>query len=505
MATTSITGVESLPNEVLNDIFGFSLPPTLEECTPDPSLAPLLLTHVCGRWRDVAQGSPRLWEQLSLKERRGNTIFVSDEEVKQEAKMMVRAYNFQLGLWSKFSGTLPLSFFFRFPLQPKNLERHTPYNLCQEFNETWKHLVITAVSAYHSRIRSLHISNGFRGFFEGQDSGNIRLPLTMPQLETLSLDIVTSRNQVVRRLSGYTSLRRVFLHPRVHVEDCDLSLYLPWQSITHLCLFFHKYPVLHNAIFALGSCPLLQQATLTIRGHPSLPNFPDLWEEPVVLRHLTHLEIDHGMTQPSTLYRHFEFPALRSLTIRNTECQRSLPADTSSPLIALSSMPKLASLIITNGQEWFFPDNLIDDLSSARNLVELKVESKTENCDVLFKRLATDAAFLPNLEKFEFSILGEWYAPVKPVWEEFLDMVVARRDLAKASGRKWNVALYGRKGDMRSGAQLTHPQAYIQNMMGGTPVFPLQLKRVGDSLKILDTAKTRCFLAPCPPLWVQSN
>ncbi|KAF8589013.1 hypothetical protein K439DRAFT_1333672, partial [Ramaria rubella] len=48
--------------EALGEIF--------EHCIDGPSFsacsAPLLLTHVCHKWRQVAYGTPQLWTQLSI-------------------------------------------------------------------------------------------------------------------------------------------------------------------------------------------------------------------------------------------------------------------------------------------------------------------------------------------------------------------------------------------------------------------------------------------------------
>ncbi|KAG2091970.1 uncharacterized protein F5147DRAFT_764187, partial [Suillus discolor] len=56
-----------LPTELLCQIFLYCMPED-EEWTPgpDPSLAPMLLTTICRRWRDVAVDIPSLWRKLRL-------------------------------------------------------------------------------------------------------------------------------------------------------------------------------------------------------------------------------------------------------------------------------------------------------------------------------------------------------------------------------------------------------------------------------------------------------
>ncbi|KAG2132957.1 hypothetical protein DEU56DRAFT_757190 [Suillus clintonianus] len=55
-----------LPAEVLSHIFIHCLPKT-KHLSPASNLAPMLLTRVCRRWREVAVGMSSLWRRLSVK------------------------------------------------------------------------------------------------------------------------------------------------------------------------------------------------------------------------------------------------------------------------------------------------------------------------------------------------------------------------------------------------------------------------------------------------------
>ncbi|KAJ7068769.1 hypothetical protein C8F01DRAFT_963465, partial [Mycena amicta] len=61
--------VLTLPPEILSEIFLHCL---LEPDQPVPKLnperprAPLLLLQICRTWRNVAIGTPRLWQRLSV-------------------------------------------------------------------------------------------------------------------------------------------------------------------------------------------------------------------------------------------------------------------------------------------------------------------------------------------------------------------------------------------------------------------------------------------------------
>ncbi|KAG1890168.1 hypothetical protein F4604DRAFT_651478 [Suillus subluteus] len=54
-----------LPTEILAQIFLYCIPED-GNCTPAPYLAPVLLTTVCRRWREVALDMPSLWCRLRL-------------------------------------------------------------------------------------------------------------------------------------------------------------------------------------------------------------------------------------------------------------------------------------------------------------------------------------------------------------------------------------------------------------------------------------------------------
>ncbi|KIK37619.1 hypothetical protein CY34DRAFT_49080, partial [Suillus luteus UH-Slu-Lm8-n1] len=49
-----------LPTEILSQIFVFCLPQD-QHLSPKPGLAPMLLTTIWRRWREVAIGFPKLW------------------------------------------------------------------------------------------------------------------------------------------------------------------------------------------------------------------------------------------------------------------------------------------------------------------------------------------------------------------------------------------------------------------------------------------------------------
>ncbi|KAG1814006.1 uncharacterized protein BJ212DRAFT_388415 [Suillus subaureus] len=91
-----------LPTEILSEIFLYCLPED-EHWVYSSKLAPLLLTRICRRWRDVAVGLPRLWCRLQL-EVWHNTW---QERAYPRDDWQTRAFGYDS--WLKRSGACPLS------------------------------------------------------------------------------------------------------------------------------------------------------------------------------------------------------------------------------------------------------------------------------------------------------------------------------------------------------------------------------------------------------------
>ncbi|KAF6763718.1 hypothetical protein DFP72DRAFT_873247 [Ephemerocybe angulata] len=54
-----------LPDDVYQEIFPYCIPAG-SYATPNPLEAPIVLTHVCRRWRHIAHSTPRLWSRLHM-------------------------------------------------------------------------------------------------------------------------------------------------------------------------------------------------------------------------------------------------------------------------------------------------------------------------------------------------------------------------------------------------------------------------------------------------------
>lgn len=74
-SNNSSSAIRRLPTEILAQIFLYCIPEEEEgegACTLEPHLAPMLLTTVCRRWREVAVDMPSLWRRLRLEVGRGD-------------------------------------------------------------------------------------------------------------------------------------------------------------------------------------------------------------------------------------------------------------------------------------------------------------------------------------------------------------------------------------------------------------------------------------------------
>ncbi|KAJ7656052.1 hypothetical protein DFH06DRAFT_1473774 [Mycena polygramma] len=66
---SALSAMRSLPAEILGQIFIVCRDESLDEReyeTTNPNSAPMVLTHVCSRWRMVALSTPRLWNNVRL-------------------------------------------------------------------------------------------------------------------------------------------------------------------------------------------------------------------------------------------------------------------------------------------------------------------------------------------------------------------------------------------------------------------------------------------------------
>lgn len=99
------TSVSLLPDEVLRNIFLHCLP-TQNISPMRPEHAPILLCHVCFQWRDIALGTPALWNSLHTYPYKDDKphSYPSEERLIERDSLLTQ--------WVARSGALPLSISF---------------------------------------------------------------------------------------------------------------------------------------------------------------------------------------------------------------------------------------------------------------------------------------------------------------------------------------------------------------------------------------------------------
>ncbi|KAH8117195.1 hypothetical protein DFH11DRAFT_988472 [Phellopilus nigrolimitatus] len=107
------TSSGALPNEIMAELFIFCLDSDHLGCmTPSPTTAPLVLTQVCRKWRNIALASPRLWTGISL----------NDEDLKGSLPLNSKQLLPLLDSWVAQSGSRPISIRLSYTKLPKTGE-----------------------------------------------------------------------------------------------------------------------------------------------------------------------------------------------------------------------------------------------------------------------------------------------------------------------------------------------------------------------------------------------
>jgi hypothetical protein len=82
-----LSPLRAVPDQILQEIFRHCLPDT-PYVVPGARSAPLVLTHVCRRWRAVVQGTSELWSSIALRDR---GVWNSELEVEMMTRWLDRS------------------------------------------------------------------------------------------------------------------------------------------------------------------------------------------------------------------------------------------------------------------------------------------------------------------------------------------------------------------------------------------------------------------------------
>ncbi|KAG2057421.1 hypothetical protein BDR06DRAFT_994933 [Suillus hirtellus] len=288
-----VSALWRLPTEVLSHIFKFCLPETRLLLSPSTLKAPMLLTRICRRWREIAAGTPELWCRLYVE--------ADDRDWEQAA--------FCYDMWLKRSRGRPLSL---------ALGRYHSAKLR------------SLLQPYITHITSLRVSVHS---FQGEST---QLFLTdLPVLQELAIlgmtkyDIPTIAQSISGLPSTIRSLKFIDMRPFFDIEP--LSSFSPvWAYLTDVQIAVcHPNAVLH----LLQLCPNLSSLTLRIA-----------FDQTESLESFTHTKLqslrilyDALLTRPlSDLLNALSLPNLRTLEARRNGRNASWPHEDMKALLARS-------------------------------------------------------------------------------------------------------------------------------------------------------------------------
>ncbi|TFK46811.1 hypothetical protein OE88DRAFT_862890 [Heliocybe sulcata] len=263
-----------MPPEVMSRIFIECLPAG-DIVIPSPSEAPLLVSQVCGLWRDIAHATPQLWCSICL-------------------DLTRRHFHYSSGLlaWLSRSGELPLSISLmsggnRCDIKPC-LEALIP------FASRWRELNLAGSTDSMAPLRSLQASS-------------------LLLLESLEIGIVNSGATLANEFTVFESaprLQRFSLHSIGFLFISEPEPF-PWQSLTRLHLVCSAFS--GQCLQILGECTELTYCELSLEYTDRFVDYPR-----VTVPRLEALKVRADLAD--TLLECLVLPALRTLKIRPTHC-----------------------------------------------------------------------------------------------------------------------------------------------------------------------------------------
>ncbi|KAG1747822.1 uncharacterized protein EDB91DRAFT_1245307 [Suillus paluster] len=296
-----VSALWRLPAEILSHIFVYCLPES-EHSPPSKLTAPMLLTRICRRWREVAVAMPILWCRLRLQ--------VDEEDWQQQA--------FRFDLWLKRTRGRPLSLTLRCDAgEPTKLRK--------------------LLQPYMSQISSLSIR-----FYHGSDKPDIMLA-DLPTLRELNICIryrpdctPTIAHSISQLPSTLRSLK--VMGPIFDLEI--LSSFNPvWAHLTNI-----EISTRHPNVFLqlLNLCPDL--SSITIRE--GFDHKQAL--EPFTHTKLQSLRINHHYARTNHLSDLFDALSLPNLLMLEVRYIQPWPHEEFKAFLTRSNCP-LESLIFGAG------------------------------------------------------------------------------------------------------------------------------------------------------------
>ncbi|KAF8191616.1 hypothetical protein K438DRAFT_1675693 [Mycena galopus ATCC 62051] len=258
---SAISPIRKVPPEVLGIIF-------LACVDSEPNVIPAVV-QVCRHWRDIVEGSPRLWSNICI----GGTRFQHNRYIHKASLLLQRSSNQPLSIW---------------------IRRHVDERL------------VTLVHKYADRWATLRLSSPNMAFY-----GSLGLDAPLPMLEALEiLEAATEPgNDPVKILQNAPNLKSVVLKNPPEFWD------LPWTQLTRLQ---YDVPNAANAVHILRLCPHLEECAfdklVRFEGPPTpIPPLHKLRFLRLAIDTSSHTLSNETIT--SAFFNALETPALAALQV----------------------------------------------------------------------------------------------------------------------------------------------------------------------------------------------
>ncbi|KAJ7641162.1 hypothetical protein FB45DRAFT_1053744 [Roridomyces roridus] len=288
--------VLTLPNEITSEIFVLVLPPYPYRSKLTGLSSPTSLTHICGKWRDIALATPRLWRAFS-------TVFKADQP---EHILAVQT-------WLERSGSCPLSIHLAVGDQVPNE-------------------VLVAILLHRERWQHMELE------LAASELGLVKGP--MPLLEILTLAVETGDHTTpATDVNSFPRLRAVTVH-----NTCGVKLnWLPMFQLTSLTFV--------DMVSSNDYLPLLQDALNLVSLHLIACNTNVPLQSGVKLDRLEKLVIFNCWCPEDAatpIFETFTLPALRTLLVSGELLGPGNPTASLIPLVTRSGC-ELQQIIIVPG------------------------------------------------------------------------------------------------------------------------------------------------------------
>ncbi|KAJ7656113.1 hypothetical protein DFH06DRAFT_475903 [Mycena polygramma] len=357
----ALSAMRSLPAEILGEIFIICRDESHndpEHGTTDSDYAPMVLTHVCSRWRQVALRMPRLWNRVVLLT---DTLFEGKQSFVQE--ILDR------------SGPVTLSVSLLASLE------WTAMQLGGTGSESrWLDIV------WGCSHRLEHISLEIHS----DDTGPNVMPTqtVFPILASVKIGIEGNGepdlNAILESFQSSPLLRSLTMSAQIAYNDDMLDATFPWSQLTYLDLGAPLTIV--GARYVLARCGALQTAKLRAVIEPETDESTPPWDI-CTLYYLSELELSFSWgVGVAVILDTFTFPQLSSLHIASEEEQ---PTNTLLGLHARSRFP-LTHLSLV--QQDLPLSQFVSLLRALPTLKTLVMENCISITDPLFRALVHDAA-----------------------------------------------------------------------------------------------------------------